>query len=208
MSDQARAYGAFAREVTALQQRIAIPDEDFDRIYPATYRYRSAVHWTPIDVALLVSEWLAPGGSILDVGAGVGKVCHVGALATNATWCGVERDPTMVRIANRIARVLGVDDRTSFVHGEAFGLDWSAFGGVYLFNPFWEAVHAVSPEDPIIRQAAYVHEVLAVERKLLTLRVGARVVTYHGFGGKPPATFELIERVAAHDDFACLWIRR
>jgi len=193
----------------ALRQRVAIPDAVFDSIYPATHRYRSEVHWTPIDVALLVSEWLAsaPGGHILDVGAGVGKACHVGALATHVTWSGVERDPTMVRIANRVTRELGIESRTRFINGEALGPDWSPFGGVYLFNPFSEAVYAATPEDPIIRQAAYIHEVLAVERKLVTLRTGARVVTYHGFGGEMPAGFEMVESVPMHGDAACLWIR-
>lgn len=195
---------------SAIRQRARISDETFDSIYPATVRHRSQVHWTPIDVALLVSEWLAPAPdrNILDVGSGVGKACHVGALATDATWVGIERVPEMVRIATRAARELGLESRTTFVHGEALGLDWSPFGGVYLFNPFSEAVYAATPEDPLVRQATYIHEVLAVERKLVTLRVGARVVTYHGFGGEMPPGFELVESVAMHGDFACLWSRR
>lgn len=195
---------------SAIRQRVPIADEVFDTIYPATQRHRSGVHWTPIDAALLVSEWLStvPGGNVLDVGSGVGKACHVGALATDATWTGVERVPAMVRIAARISRELGVQSRTRFIRGEALGVDWSPFGGVYLFNPFSEAVYAVRPTDPVVRQAAYIHEVLAVERKLLTLQAGARVVTYHGFGGEMPAELELLESVPMHDDFMCLWSRR
>jgi len=68
-------------------------------------------------------------------------------------------------------------------------------------------MYAATPEDPIIRQAAYIHEVLAVERKLVTLRTGG-VVTYHGFGGEMPAGFEMVESVPMRGDSACLWIRR
>jgi SAM-dependent methyltransferase len=194
----------------AVRGRIAVSDAEFDELYPAAHRYRSAVHWTPVDTAMLVGEWLAevPGGRVLDVGSGVGKACHVGALATGARWCGVERNATMVRIASRIARELSIDQRTTFVHGEALALDWSAYGGIYMFNPFSEAACASLPMDPVIRQAAYIHEVLAVEGKLVTLYPGARVVTYYGFGGEMPAPFEMVDRRLMHGGFACLWIRR
>lgn len=185
-------------------------DAEFDELYPAQHRYRSRVHWTPVDAALLVGEWLAeaPGGLVLDVGAGVGKACHVGALATGARWCGVERNATMVRIASRVARELAIAERTTFIEGEALALDWSRYGGIYMFNPFSEAARASLPVDPVIRQAAYVNEVLAVERKLVTLYPGARVATYYGFGGEMPAPFEMVDRRRVHGGFACLWIRR
>lgn len=195
---------------SALRRRSPVPDEEFDRLYPASERCRSEIHWTPVNVAVLVGEWLAaaPGGNILDVGSGVGKACHVGALASEARWCGVERDPEMVRIAARTARELAIEERTHFIHGEALQLDWSRFGGIYLFNPFTEALYGDSPSDPLVRQAAFVGEVLGVERKLLTLYPGARVVTYHGFGGEMPIVFQMVDRVEAYGGFACLWIRR
>ena len=54
----------------ALRARVAMPDEAFDLVYPEAHRHRSSGHWTPIDVALKVSELLAgaPGGKILDGG--------------------------------------------------------------------------------------------------------------------------------------------
>jgi SAM-dependent methyltransferase len=194
----------------AIRGRHEISDAELDELYPAAHRYRSPVHWTPVDVALLAGEWLAgaPGGNVLDVGSGVGKACHVGALSTDVRWCGVERNGTMVRIANRVAGELAIAPRTTFVHGEALDLDWSAYGGIYMFNPFSEAACAPLPLDPAIRQAAYIHEVLAVERKLVTLYPGARVVTYYGFGGEMPAPFEMVDRRQVHNGFACLWIRR
>ncbi len=194
----------------AVRGRHLIPDAEFDELYPAAHRYRSAVHWTPVDVALLASEWLdgVPGGTVLDVGAGVGKACHVAGLAGTARWCGVERNTTMVTIANRVAHELAIESRTTFVRGEALELDWSSYGGIYLFNPFSEVLSAQRPVDPITGQAAYVHEVVSAERKLLTLYPGTRVVTYYGFGGEMPASFEMIERRRVHAGFACLWVRR
>lgn len=194
---------------TALRTGATIDDDTFDRVYPATHRHRSEVHWTPVDVALCVSRWFSRARSpeVLDVGAGVGKLCHVGALATNLRWTGVERDATMVRIADRVAYALGVGEGTRFTQGEALQLDWAPYGAVYLFNPFSEAVHARTRVDPLTRQAAYVNEVLCVERKLLTLEPGALVATYHGFGGEMPPEIEFVESVNAHAGLLELWIR-
>lgn len=183
----------------AIETRCLVSDAEFDQVYPASQRRRSSVHWTPVDVAMRVSEWLAPspGGTVLDVGCGVGKACHVGALATDVRWIGVERDAEMVRIASRTARALSIESRTTFIHGDALQVDWSRIGGVYLFNPFTEALFGRAPPDPVLRQLAFAGEVLAVECKLLTLPASARVVTYHGFGGEMPAGFDFVDRIAA-----------
>jgi predicted RNA methylase len=193
----------------ALRTGATIEDDTFDRIYPATHRHRSEVHWTPVDVALCVGRWFsrARNSEVLDVGAGIGKLCHVGALATNLRWTGIERDATMVRIAGRVAHALEVAERARFTQGEALQLDWSSYGAVYLFNPFSEAVYARTPDDPLTRQAAYIHEVLGVERKLLTLEPGALVATYHGFGGEMPPEMKLVESVNAHAGPVELWLR-
>ena len=195
---------------TALRQRIAVADQLFDRQYPRTDRYRSEVHWTPIEVALRVAQFLAPspGGHILDVGAGVGKACIVGALTTPALWYGMERDPRRVLTARRVARRLGVEHRTSFLEGEATLMDWSPFGGFYLFNPFAESLFKRSILEPGGRRSAYIEEVARVERKLADARVDTRVVTYHGFGGALDEHYELVESEPHREGDLCLWIRR
>jgi SAM-dependent methyltransferase len=193
---------------TALRQRLDVPDELFDRQYPPTQRTRSSVHWTPVDVAMRISELLAtaPGGRILDIGAGVGKACIVGALTTASLWTGIERNHAMVRVARTTARRLGVDHRTRFISGEALDLDWSLFGGFYLYNPFAEALFD-DAVDPCVRHATYRNEVATVAAKLTATRPGTRLVTYHGFGGDIPDGFELVEREKIRDDEVCLWIR-
>lgn len=195
---------------TALRQRLTVPDELFDRQYPRPQRYRSHNHWTPVEVATRVAELLAasPDGHVLDVGAGVGKVCIVGALATTTMWYGMERDLGMVRLAQRVSRQLGVGHRTLFMHGEATSMDWSPYGGVYLYNPFAESLFTREIIDPGLRRTRYLAEVAATEAKLATLRPGTLVVTYHGFGGEMPDDFKLLEREPARDDELCLWIRR
>ncbi len=193
----------------ALRSSEVIEDELFDRFYPPTHRHRSERHWTPVDVARVVARWFSQTSNprVLDVGAGVGKLCHVGALATGQVWTGIERDARMVRIATRVARALDVASRTSFVLGEALHHDWTTYGAVYLFNPFTEAIFD-GTIDPVTRQAAYIHEVLSVERKLATLRPGTLVATYHGFGGEMPPPFDCVERAEGHGGAVELWIRK
>lgn len=195
---------------TALRDGLPLADEVFDRQYPRMARFRSTNHWTPIEVARRVARMLAatPGGHVLDVGAGVGKACIIGALTTSVTWHGMERNESMVRTARQVARRLGVVDRTSFVAGEANLHDWSMFGGFYLYNPFAESLFTGRIRDPGLRREAYLDEVGAVERKLALTAPGTRVVTYHGFGGDMPEGFELVEREPAIEDEICLWIRQ
>jgi SAM-dependent methyltransferase len=192
----------------ALRQRIHVPDVQFDRLYPRMQRFRSGVHWTPVDVAMRVAELLAsaPGGHILDVGSGVGKACIVGALTTSTTWHGVELSTSMVRSARNVARRLGVEERTRFVEGDVLTLDCSVFGGFYLYNPFAEALFKGKREQAA-RRTAFLDEVEAVERKLATTRPGTHVVTYHGFGGDLSEDFELVECEKIGQDEVCLWIR-
>jgi SAM-dependent methyltransferase len=195
---------------SALRQRTPVPDEVFDQIYPRISRFRSSVHWTPVEVALRVAELLegAPGGQILDVGAGVGKACIIGALTTdNTAWFGVERDPAMVRVARKAAERIGVAHRTRFLAGDAMALDWSTFGGVYLYNPFAESLF-IGDETigPGARRQAYIDEVRAVEKLVDGLGRGARVVTYHGFGGDMPNSLELVVREKVREDEVCLWV--
>lgn len=204
-----RRYEAIAVQ-TALRQHLPVSDRLFDRQYPRRQQLRSEVHWTPVAVAIRVAQLLAdsPGGHILDVGAGVGKACIVGALTTRALWYGMEQNLEMVRTARRVARRLGVDHRTCFLAGEATAMDWSPFGGFYFYNPFAEALFARSILEPGVVRTAYLTRVEAVEKKLDQLRTDTRVATYHGFGGDLPDSFELVEREEFEADAVCLWIRR
>lgn len=147
-----------------------------------------------------------PASKVLDVGAGVGKLCLVGAAVTNSMWYGIERDAEMVRVANVAAVRMQVDQRTIFLHGDVTSLDWSMFDAFYLFNPFGELLWGL--EDALARREQYVALVELVEDQLSRCAAGTRVVTYHGFGGDMPRGFDLVHREPAREDELCLWIRR
>lgn len=169
---------------------------------------RSSVHWTPVDVALRACALLAPdGGTVLDIGAGVGKLCLIGAATTRATWIGIEANREMVDAANRAARLLGVADRAVFICGDANAHDWSEADSLYFFNPFAEALYD-DKIDAVPRRLEFLANIERAHQQLERLRPRARVVTYHGLGGDLPSGFDLVHREHAREDRLCLWVRR
>lgn len=206
------AHAAEIRDV--LRSGAAIDDNMFDRLYPRGLRERSEVYWTPVSVALRAAALLAPepGIHVLDVGAGCGKLCCVGALATNALWHGVERDPDLVATAYATAIALGVDHRASFTTGDMAVVEWNAFASLYFFNPFEAALLEGGlidePVEQSARWASYCAAVESTEDRLAELPAGTRVVTYHGFGGKMPGNYTLDYRDAAGTGYLSLWIKR
>ncbi|MBL0215168.1 MAG: methyltransferase domain-containing protein [Myxococcales bacterium] len=175
---------------SSLRDRIPVPDELFDTLYPEQVRRRSHTHWTPVSVAVRAAVLLAPraGMRVLDAGAGPGKLCCIGALVTNASWYGVERDLSLVETAAESAEALDVSACAQFRSANVAAVDWDEFDSVYLFNPF-EAALVGERTAHLTAWTQYVGEVAGAEAKLASLRPGARVVTYHGFGGEMPSSF-------------------
>jgi hypothetical protein len=192
----------------AVRGGAAVSDAEFDQVFPDELRDRSHLNWTPIAIARRVAELLAPppGARVLDVGAGVGKVCLVGALVTAATWWGIEQDQVLVGAANRAAWALDVDGRTRFVHGDGSRLAWDDFDALYFYNPFTTLMLAPHA-SPFVRYATIQATLRRVEQRLATTRVGTRLVTYYGFGGKLPAGYTRVAREPAGGDALELWVR-
>jgi len=192
----------------ALRRRAAVSDVELDQVFPDELRDRSHVHWTPVAVAMRAAELLAPTPDtrVLDVGAGVGKLCLVGALVSGATWWGIEQDAVQVAAANHAAWALDIAGRTRFVVGDGSQLAWDEFDAIYFYNPF-STVMLAPHASPFVRYAAIQATLRRVEQRLASVRAGTRVVTFHGFGGKLPAGFTRISRDPAGDDALELWVR-
>lgn len=173
-------------------------DDLFDQIYPEWAQALSRIHWTPVRVARRAAQLLSEGRTdtrILDVGSGVGKFCLVGALSTPALFFGIEQRPHFVELSRRLARHYHIP-RTTFIHANFTEIDWQAFNGIYLFNPFQENLFL----SPVIDSTVTIHPSLykryteSVERKLRDLPAGTRIVTYWGFGGDFPEHYRLMLR--------------
>lgn len=197
----------------ALRRRKTIDDRTFDRIYAYPWRRASGRFWTPVSVALEAAAWLTEAGArrILDVGSGVGKLCIVGALSTSASFTGIEHRPRLVQAARVAARRLGADGLVRFVEGELETVDLGAFDGLYLYNPFGENLS--DPEDWLdgtveIGADRFHRDALTIERALDAFPVGGRMVTFHGFGGAIPDSYDLERAEARAGGVLRLWVKR
>jgi SAM-dependent methyltransferase len=170
-------------------------DRAFDRIYPPAIERLSQVHWTPVAVARRAAELLdgGPGARVLDVGAGVGKFCAVGALTTLASFVGVEKRDHLVRVGREVIQQQDLP-RIELIHGDAFSLDWSSFDGLYFYNPFADSL----PDEIAVRKTIL---------KLWDMPPGARVATYHGFGGDMPSGYRLVVSEEIGTDQLDVWQR-
>lgn len=170
-----------------------ISDSTFDEIYPEEIRKLSRVHWTPIEVIRRASQLLVTHNEarVLDVGSGVGKFCIVSALTTDGRFHGIEQRKHYVELANSLVSRYKVP-RTTFMLGNFKEIDWSEYDAVYLFNPFQENKTPDQRLDDTVPLSRDIYRdyVTAAFAKLETLKKGARVVTYHGFGGAFPESFE------------------
>ena len=84
-----------------LRARQPIEDAAFDQRYDEHVRRMSAVHWTPLAIAARAAALLAPepGRRVLDVGAGPGELCRVGALGLGGHRTGLEQHQALVSAA-------------------------------------------------------------------------------------------------------------
>jgi predicted RNA methylase len=197
----------------SLRSQKIVPDGRFDVVFPREWRLRSARYWTPIDVALRAAAWLTDGGAarVLDIGSGVGKVCIVGALSTRAAFVGLEQRAPLVAAARAAADTFGVGRLATFVCGSIDAFDASSFDAFYLYNPFGENLYSPMErlDDTVeLSQARYSRDTRCVESILSRAPVGARLVTYHGFGGHVPNSYapERIARIGS--DALRLWVKR
>jgi SAM-dependent methyltransferase len=192
--------GITAQEL-ALEIRYGHEPSDalFDRFLSPHVRFASYQFWTSVAVAMRVSEWLVKEQvkTVLDVGAGPGKFCVIGALATQSTFIGIEQRENLVLYARQLAKCFEVEARAQFIHG-VFGEDiLGDFDAYYFYNPFGE--NNFGPNDWLdqsveLGEARYLRDVLFTEDTMRRAPAGTYFIFYNGFGGTIPPSFEEIYR--------------
>jgi len=188
-------------------------DAAFDELLPTGLQLKSSFHFTPIAVARYAAHLLAPapGMSVLDVGAGVGKFCLAAALALpGVQFTGAEWRPHLVCLARQLAKKLGLSN-VDFLAVDAFELDWAHYDAFYFYNPFAEQlVDAELALDRTIDldEVNFVRHVTEVWQRLAYARPGTRVVTYHGYGAPIPPGYELMRADEIGSDRVELWIKQ
>jgi SAM-dependent methyltransferase len=193
------------RIATALRSGVCPSDSSFDRFLPPREHRAAPVFWTPLVVALRVARWLEPLGirSVLDVGSGAGKFCVAASLASGdrpIRFTGLEQRSRLVHVAKGLARSFGVAERVDFVEGTLADVEPASYEAYYLFNPFGE--NLFGPEDHLdgdveLSPARYERDVAVAEGFFDRAPVGSAVLTYNGFGGRMPPTYDEV-RVNRH----------
>jgi len=109
-----------------------VKDPDLDRIYPDDIRALSSKFWTPVNVAREAARLLLPEGKgrVLDVGAGVGRFCLVGALTTEGEFIGVEHRLSLVEVGREVFAAAGAT-RAGLIHGTPEDVDFADYDGLF-----------------------------------------------------------------------------
>lgn len=202
-----------AEVARAIRQGIAVDDDVIDAWLSERHRRVSGRFWTPVAVAITAARWIAESGAtrVLDVGSGAGKFCVTAALAADLCVTGIEQRPALVADARRLARRLGVQGRTELLLGTIDALDLASFDALYIFNAFAENLF-FAPErldDTVELSVGRMRRDRAlVERALERMAVGRALVTYHGFGGQIPDSFDVAREEPLGTDVLRLWIKR
>lgn len=199
------------RAIESLRSDRFVSDRAFDLVFPESVRHLSPRYWTPAVVARKACRLLAElGGPVLDVGAGAGKVCVIGALTTSSVFHGIEQRAGLVDIASRVIASLGVGERAKLCVGGLRDVDWSAYRAFYFHNPFHENIFPVErrfdnsvplSEARLREDAAFVEEILD------GLPRHSRIVTFHGLGARIPSTYRLHPDKTRGTAFLKCWIK-
>jgi hypothetical protein len=171
-------------------------DNVFDALYPVHLQHLSALHWSPLAAAVIAARFLAPddNASVIDIGAGAGKFCIAGAMATGGRFTGIEQKKNLVAVANKIISQLAIPN-TEIMHGNFIDFDISGYNAVYFFNSFYEnlaiGTSAAATQDE--QHLLYEHYTTHLLTQLAAMPAGTRLATYWLNAGEVPGCYRLIE---------------
>jgi SAM-dependent methyltransferase len=168
----------------------------FDNLYPVPIQILSKQHWTPIDTAVKVANFLAgeEKESILDIGSGVGKFCLIAAHHTpNAVYYGIEQRKSLIKHANEAKTQLGLDN-VSFIHGNFTQLDFKKFHHFYFYNSFYENLPGTDKIDDSIDYSdeLYVYYKRYLFRQLELKPKGTRLCTLCTWDHEIPQEYHIV----------------
>lgn len=212
-TDHAAALRAATRVADAIRAGCSPANEAFDRWLPEPLRDRSREDRTPLPVLARAAAWLrqTQARTVVDIGSGAGKFCVAAALLTPCRFVGLEQRASLVDTARALADLFDVADRVTFLTGDFGALPAPRADAYYLYNPFGEydfdsdryAELAVPFNDQTLAR-----DLFAVTHLLSLAPPGTLVITYNGFGGALPRSYE---QIAVDVRFPCalrLWRKR
>lgn len=189
-----------------LRQNMNVKDAVFNGIYPPNIQAVAERHWTPVAVAKMAAEYLvdSPGKKVLDIGAGAGKFCLVGAASTTGFFYGVEQRSSLTKISRKIAERHNITN-VEFINSNINKVNFSNYEAFYFFNSFFENIDTSFPIDHTILPDNDLYHSYSdyVKEQLHKTPVGTRLVTYWSKWDEIPGSFELVD--SACNGFLSFW---
>lgn len=182
-------------------------EDTFARLLPEYLQKASRLYFTPIHIAKTAAQWLTENGEkkILDIGAGVGKFCIVGAKNSASHFYGVEYRPSLAQLANELITHFKIENAT-VSHTDVLEVDFSDFDAFYLYNPFYENLISSKRLNSEVELSGshYRRYLKYTENQLAKTRPGTPLVTFHGNAFEIPGSFKKIKETT--DGALKLWI--
>lgn len=179
-----------------LRKNIDVKDDVFNELYPDKIKAVSSRHWTPVAIARLASEYLVdkPGKKVLDIGAGAGKFCLVGAVSTNGFFYGVEQRASLTKLSKKIADRNNITN-AEFINSNINEISFCDYEAFYFFNSFFENIDTSFPIDNTIYPDLELYDVYSeyVKGELDKTPIGTRLVTYWSKWDEIPGSFDLVD---------------
>lgn len=184
-------------------------DDDFNQLYPSPIQAFAGKHWTPLNVARKVANFLAADNNvrILDIGSGVGKFCLAAAhYKPKAFYCGVEQRKNLIDHAETAKGILHIENAT-FIHGNFTQLDFKNFDHFYFFNSFYENLTGTEKIDDSIDYSGELYNYYShyLYRQLEEKPEGTRVATFHSLEDEMPKNY--YEVGSEFDNLLKFWIK-
>ncbi|MCW3121648.1 MAG: methyltransferase [Flavipsychrobacter sp.] len=183
-------------------------DEAFDKLLPIYIQSLSNIHWTPLNVALMAAQFLAPDANakVIDIGAGIGKFCIAGACCTKGTFTGIEQRKNFVTIGNKAIKKLGVAN-AELLHGNFTELDITSYTGVYFYNSFHENLVFEDALDNKVEMSTELYEKYSAHllNQLNAMPVGTRLATFWLSVTEIPGCYKLKE--SHFNNLLKLWVK-
>lgn len=212
-ADHVAAQRAAKRVAEGIRARRTQADAAFDRWLPRELRDRSLEYWTPLPVLARVADWLRETQvrTVVDIGSGAGKFCVVSALLTSCRFVGLEQRASLVDMARTLATHFDVTERVTFLTGDFGAVPAPPADAYYLYNPFGEYdfdSDRYAELDVPFNDQTLARDLFAMTHLLSLAPAGTLVITYNGFGGALPHSYE---QIAVDVRFPCalrLWRKR
>lgn len=177
-----------------LKSGLEIEDVVFDTIFPLRYRKISKIHFTPVKVAQVAAQYLVvkPGTRVLDIGAGAGKFCMIGAACTEGHFVGVEQRENLYRLAKKLSKRHNLEC-IDFIFSNIVAVDFEAFDAIYYFNAFYENIFHNGAIDNAVTldKALYAIYTQYMREQLSKMPIGTRLATYFSFMDEVPNSYKI-----------------